>query len=111
MGIGGRIDDNSIGPSIGLLNPVHQNTFVVGLANIHGNAHGFGLIFDHADQILIGSAAVDFRLPDTQHIEIGAVENENVHRFLRYTVSFRRIWVITSPMVPSLSTVTSAKRA
>ena len=60
---------------------------------------------DQSQQVSEGIGAVNARLPDAQHIQVGAVENENFH------LSSSIIWARVASSAPSLSISASAKAA
>ena len=63
-----------------LLDGVHQGPLVVGLEEGDGRAQPVRLRPDQRLQVLIGLMAVDLRLADSQHVHIGAVNYQNVHK-------------------------------
>ena len=73
MGIGGRIDDNAVELAKSLLNPIDENAFVVGLADIDGKAELRRGLMDEGDKRWIVLLAVDIWFTDAKHIEIWTV--------------------------------------
>ena len=79
MGIGAGIDDDAVLLSVSLLDGVHQVPFMVGLVQGDAGAQFLRVGFDEAAKIGIGCFAVDFRFPDTEHVQVGAVDDKDVH--------------------------------
>ena len=104
MGIGSGIDDNAVIDAVGRLNGVHNGPLVVGLEEVHLDALGVAGGVDKGQQGLVILTAVDGRLPQPQQIQIGAVDDQKLHSSASLMVC-----TVTSS-VPSLDTVTSAKR-
>ena len=73
MGIGGRIDDDAVELAKSLLNPIDENAFVIGLADIDGKAELRRGLLDKGDECGIVLFAVDIRFTDAKHIEIWTV--------------------------------------
>ena len=105
MGIGGGVDHNAVKAAVGFLDFIHQGSFVVGLKLLHRDPQGLSGLLQNGQELLKGLLAVDIRLPDTQHIDIGAVQYQNFHAIS----SWVRIWERVSSKVLLLSTILSAK--
>ena len=73
VGVGGWIDDDAVEFAQCLLNPIDKNAFVVGLADIDGEAERRRGLLDEGDERGVVLLAVDIRFADAKHIEIRAV--------------------------------------
>ena len=73
------IDHHDIGLPHGVLNPRHQRAFIVALAKLNFCAT-LGLFTHGAFDICQRGCPVNLRLPLPQQIEVGAVEEEYLHR-------------------------------
>ena len=104
VSVGGGVDDDAVIDAVGRLDGVHDGTLVVGLDEAHLDALGIAGGADEGQQGLIILAAVDGRLPQTQQIQIGPVDDQKLHSSASLMVC-----TVTSS-APSLDTVTSAKR-
>src|SRR5699024_1366295 len=105
VGIGGGVDHYAVKTAVGRLDFIHQSSFVVGLKLLHRDPQGFSGLLQNGQELLKGLLAVDIRLPDTQHIDIGAVQYQNFNAIS----SCVRIWERVSSKVLFLSTILSAK--
>ena len=79
VGVAGGIDHHHIGLPQSVLNPRHQRAFVVALAKLNVRA-ALGLFTHGVFDVGQRRGAVNLRLPLPQQIEVGAVEEENLHR-------------------------------
>ena len=79
MGIGGGVDDDAVHLAVSPLDFVHKVTFVVGLVLLHFQTLGAGGFVQQPQKIGEGIFAVDARLPDAKHIQVGAVDDQNFH--------------------------------
>ena len=104
VSVGGGVDDDAVIDAVGRLNGVHNGPLVVGLDETDLDALGIAGGADEGQQGLIILAAVDGRLPQTQQIQIGPVDDQKLHSSASLMVC-----TVTSS-APSLDTVTSAKR-
>ena len=83
MGIGCRVDDDTVIDPRRLLNGVDDSSLVIALEAVRLPAVGGGIVLYPAAQGLLGSGAVDIRLPAAQQIQIRPVDDEKLHtRFL-----------------------------
>ena len=100
MGVGGGIDDDSINSSVSPLDLVHQVTFMIGLILLDFNVQpGCGFI-QKPQQIRKGALSVDTRFPNAEHIDVRAVDDQNLHGVPSRIL---RIAVIVCESVPLLS--------
>ena len=76
MGISRRVDDNAVGFAVSLLDGVHQVSFMVGLEDRDSDPPLFRMGFDKPAEIRVGGGSVDLRFPDTKHIQVRAVEDQ-----------------------------------
>ena len=78
--IGRRVDDDAVDLAIGLLDFVDDAALVVGLEdlNLVKALRGACLLAD-LDQAVVVVAAVDARLANAEHVEVGAVDDECFH--------------------------------
>ena len=79
MGIGPGIDDDTVIHPVSGLYFVNERPFVVALADIHPDVQGGGIGRKLPAQVVVAAGTVDARLPLSQQVQVGAVENENVH--------------------------------
>ena len=79
VGVGGGIEDDAVVDAPGGLDLVNQVSFVVGLVNRGLQAQGLGRALNEIQKVLVGGGAVNFRLPQAQQIEVGAVEDQKLH--------------------------------
>ena len=80
VGIGGRIDDDALHlVKIGLLDGIHQRALVIGLEKRHFVAFFVAITLNFLQQLLIILCSVMSRLPDTQHIQVGTVDDKQFH--------------------------------
>ena len=107
VGVGGGVDDDAVHFAAGALDGVHQDPLVVGLEDLAFDPQLSAEVPDILLQGGVGLPAVDIRLPDAQHIQVGAVEKQQLHRALS---SFSMVSSVSS-RGPPLSTVRSAKAA
>ena len=80
MGIGCRVDDDTVIDPRRLLNGVDDSSLVIALEAVRLPAVGGGIVLYPAAQGLIGSGAVDIRLPAAQQIQIRPVDDEKLDR-------------------------------
>ena len=73
VGVGGRVDDDAVELAKSLLDPIDDDAFVVGLADIDGEAELRRGLLDEGDQCGVVLFAVDGRFADAKHVEIRAV--------------------------------------
>lgn len=75
-----RVDDDAVDLAVGLLDLVDDAALVVGLEDLDlvKALCGAGLLAD-LDQAVVVVAAVDARLANAEHIEVGAVDDESFH--------------------------------
>ena len=80
MRVGGRVDDDAVDLAISFLNLVDDAALVVGLEDLDlvKTLRGACLLAD-LDQTAVVIAAVDARLANTEHVEVGAVDDECFH--------------------------------
>ena len=58
---------------------VNEHPLVVALADVHPDVPGGGIGHKLHAQVVVAAGTVDARLPFSQQVQIGAVENENFH--------------------------------
>ena len=80
MGVGGGVDDDAVKLLVGGLDGVHNGAFVVGLETLHLHAVFLAHLVDEAEQALVGLGAVDVFFPDAQHVDVGAVNDQQLHK-------------------------------
>src|SRR4051812_13181313 len=81
VGIGASVDDHAGSLRSCFLDPVHQLSLVVGLAERDRRPQGLGLLAHELLDVLQRRAAIDRGLSAAEEIEIGSVEDEDVgHR-------------------------------
>ena len=80
MRIGRRVDDDTVDLAVGLLDLVDDAALVVGLEDLDlvKALRGARLLAD-LDQAVVVVAAVDARLANAKHVEVGAVDDECFH--------------------------------
>ena len=80
MRVGSRVDDDTVDLSVGLLDLVDDAALVVRLEDFDlvKALRGTCLLAD-LDQVVVVVAAVDARLANAEHVEIGAVDDECFH--------------------------------
>lgn len=78
--VGGRVDDDAVDLAVGLLNLVDDAALVVGLEDLDlvKALRGACLLAD-LDQAVVVIVAVDARLANAEHVEVGAVDDECFH--------------------------------
>lgn len=78
--VGRRVDDDAVDLAVGLLDLVDDVALVVGLENLDlvKALRGARLLAD-LDQAVVVVAAVDTRLANAEHVEVGAVDDECFH--------------------------------
>ena len=78
--VGCRIDDDAVDLAVGLLDLVDDAALVVGLEDLDlvKALRGAGFLAD-LDQAVIVVAAVDARLANAKHVEVGTVDDECFH--------------------------------
>ena len=79
VGIRGRIDNNAVKFPVSPLDSVYQRTLVVGLKNL---AFNLQLSAEAPDVLLqggVGLLPIDIRLTDAQHVQVGAVQKQQLH--------------------------------
>ena len=77
--VAGGINHHYIGLPYGILNPRHQLPFIVALAKLNVRT-AFGLFAHRAFDIGQRGGTINLWLPLPQQVEVGAVEEENLHR-------------------------------
>ena len=79
MGIGGGVDDDAVHLAVCPLDFVHNVPLVVGLVLLHFQTLGAGGFIQQAQKVGESVFTVDTRLPDAQHVQVGAVDDQNFH--------------------------------
>ena len=79
MGVGRRIDDDSVRIPVRRLNPVNDGALMVGLKQDRFNLLLKAAVIDKALQSPEILRPVDLRLPDTEHVEIRPVDDQKLH--------------------------------
>ena len=101
MGISGGVDDDAVHLAVCPLDFVYNVPLVVGLVLLHLQTLGAGGFVQQPQKIGKGAFAVDTRLPDTQHVQVGTVDDQNFHMG---SSMIDKIAATVSPAVPSLLT-------
>ena len=78
--VGRRVDDDALDLAVCLLDLVDDAALVVGLEDLYlvETLGGAGLLAD-LDQAVVVVAAVDARLANAEHVEVGSVDDESFH--------------------------------
>ena len=78
--VGRRIDDDAVDLAVSLLDLVDDAALMVGLEDLDlvKALHGACLLAD-LDQVVVVIVAVDARLANAEHVEVGAVDDECFH--------------------------------
>ena len=80
MRVSGRVDDDAVDLAVGLLDLVDDAALVVGLEDLDLVKALCGTrLLANLDQAVVVVAAVDARLANTEHVEIGAIDDECFH--------------------------------
>ena len=89
--VGSRVDDDAVDLAVGLLDLVDDTALVVGLEDLDlvEALRGAGFLAD-LDQAVVVVAAVDARLANAKHVEVGAVDDECLHGCFLCVRAFRR---------------------
>ena len=83
VGVSGGVDDDAVYlVKVSLLDGVHQGALMVGLEKTHFHAQLVRFLTDHLLQVGVSGPTVDLRLADAQHVHVGAVNHQNVHKNL-----------------------------
>lgn len=78
--VGCRVDDDAVDLAIGLLDFVDDAALVVGLEDLDlVKALCCACLLADLDQAIVVVTAVDARLANTEHVEVGAVDDECFH--------------------------------
>ncbi|GAB4149155.1 MAG: hypothetical protein Tsb0016_20400 [Sphingomonadales bacterium] len=76
MGQPAQIDDQAIGVANGALNPVDQFTLMIALPKIYSQTKSLSARLGGRFDIGQAFAAIDFRFPLAQQVEIWAIEDK-----------------------------------
>lgn len=79
-GVGERAgveEDGEAAARGGLVQPVDEMAFVVGLAQVYAQAKGQGLVGEGIRDAVEGVMAVDLRLAGAEQVEVGAVQDHD----------------------------------
>jgi hypothetical protein len=84
MGEGPGVDDNTVHLTIGVngIDFIDDETFVVGLVKLDGDAEGFRFFGETVLEIGKGFVPVDFGLADAEAVEVGAVDDSNAFHLI-----------------------------
>lgn len=77
MGVSAGIEHDAGRGGARLLNPIDKLTFMVGLPELDGKPKRTRTRVDHGLNVRQGRMPVDFRLPLTQKVQVGAIQNED----------------------------------
>jgi len=77
VGIGTGVDDQPVLRRPRLLNPRDQVTLLVGLPEIQAQPQRLGAVPTQPFDITQGQGSINGRFPHAQHIQVGAVENQD----------------------------------
>ena len=89
MCVGRWVDDDRGGFFPGLLDPIDEGTLMVGLAEVDFQSRVLGFVAREGLYIGERVRAVNFRLASPQHVEVGAVEDEDR---LCHAPSVAQVW-------------------
>ena len=80
MRVSGRVDDDAVDLAVGLLDLVDDAALVVGLEDLDLVKALCGTrLLANLDQAVVVVAAVDARLANAEHVEVGSVDDECFH--------------------------------
>lgn len=78
--VGSRVDDDAVDLAVGLLNLVDDAALVVGLEDLDlVKTLCSACLLADLDQAVVVVAAVDARLANAEHVEVGTVDDECFH--------------------------------
>lgn len=78
--VGSRVDDDAVDLAVGLLDLVDDAALVVGLEDLDLVKTLCGTrLLANLDQAVVVVAAVDARLANAEHVEVGSVDDECFH--------------------------------
>jgi hypothetical protein len=63
-----------------IMNPADQLSFMVGLLAFQDDLSGGGFLLECLVDLLHGNRAINGRLPEPQHVQVGAMQAENIHQ-------------------------------
>ena len=101
VGVGSGIDHNAVHLPVGPLNLIHQISLMVGLVLFDFHSFLPGGVIQKLQKIRKGVFSVNTRFPDAEHVQIGAVDDQNFHEF---PSQWARIALRVSSGLPLLST-------
>lgn len=81
VSVSGGVEDDDISGAFGLLNPIDQFTFIVGLPEFDLGSEFPGALSDQGLDFGEGLSSVFVRLTSAQKVEVWAVEEEDFHVF------------------------------
>ena len=77
--VGGGIQRDGMHSPLGLLNPGDQLPLVIGLAELHRYSEGLGAHLNRGFDTGQGVPAVNLRLAGSEQIQVGTIEEEDLH--------------------------------
>jgi hypothetical protein len=77
MGIGGRIDDDPIAVVQGLLDPVHNLSFMVGLKGLDIDSKTLTMGLELSVDLIQTLMTIDVWFPFPEHVQVGTVDDYN----------------------------------
>ena len=80
MGVGPRVDNCAVGPRTGVLQGINECALTVGLHVAHNGVTAGGQVAHGSQDVVERFGAVDFRLTRAKHVQIWAIEHEDVAR-------------------------------
>jgi hypothetical protein len=81
VGIGPGVDDDAVIHPVGGLYLVNERPFVVALADVHPDVPGGGIGHKLHAQVVVAAGAVDARLPLSQQVQVGAVDDQELQDY------------------------------
>ena len=79
VSVSSGVDDDGVVNAVGSVDLVDDGPLVVGLETAGRGAAGGSVVPDQGTQSIIALAAVDPRLPLAQQVQVGTVDDEEVH--------------------------------
>lgn len=80
VGVSGGVEDDGGEVTFRLLNPIHQFAFEIRLAEIDLHFERLGALADLRFDVSEGGAAINFRFPRAQKVQVWAIEEKNLHK-------------------------------
>ena len=81
VGVGTGIQDDAVNSlKKALVDTIDERALVIALHTLDGNTLFLRVVFNGLDEGIIGLVSVDARLTNTEQIEVGTVQNVDLHR-------------------------------